>query len=102
MKLNEEIAKRESKIKELGDKIVTMNTEKLNVEEEVKKRVDENDKIHNKNYKVFNEKIASFDNVKKELMAKFDKQLSDYKATVQENSDRMQFIPMNSPRPIMI
>lgn len=90
-KLNEEIAKREVMNKELSDKIVAMNSEKLNVEEKVKKRVDENDKIHNKNYKAFNEKLANFDNAKKELIAKFDKQLSEYKATAQENSDRMQF-----------
>lgn len=68
LKLKEEIAKKEGNIKALNDKIVLLNSEKLNFEAEVKKRVDENDKIHNKNYKVFNEKIANFDASKKELI----------------------------------
>lgn len=91
LKLKEEIAKRENSIKELNDKIVFLNSEKLNFEAEVKKRVDENDKIHNKNYKVFNEKIANFDASKKELIDKLDKQLNEYKATAKENSERIQF-----------
>ena len=91
LKLNEEIARKEVNTKELSDKIVALNNEKLNFDAEVKKRVDENDKIHNKNYKVFNEKIANFDASKKELIDKLDKQLAEYKATAQENNDRMQF-----------
>lgn len=91
LKLKEEIAKKESNIKELSDKITSLNNEKLNFEAEVKKRVDENDKIHNKNYKAFNEKIANFDASKKELAEKFEKQLNEYKATVKENNERVQF-----------
>ena len=91
LKLKEEIAKKESSIKELNDKIAFLNSEKLNFEAEVKKRVDENDKIHNKNYKVFNEKIANFDASKKELVEKLDKQLNEYKATAKENNERIQF-----------
>ena len=91
LKLKEEIAKKENAIKELNDKIVLLNSEKINFEAEVKKRVDENDKIHNKNYKVFNEKIANFDNAKKELIEKLEKQMNEYKASSNENSDRTQF-----------
>ena len=80
LKLKEEIAKKESNIKELSDKIASLNNEKLNFEAEVKKRVDENDKVHNKNYKAFNEKIANFDASKKEFADKFEKQLNEYQS----------------------
>ena len=91
LKLKEEIAKKESSIKELNDKIALLNNEKANFDIEVKKRVDENDKIHNKNYKVFNEKIANFDASKKELIEKLEKQMNEYKSASTENSERVQF-----------
>ena len=56
MKQNEELAKKEVSIKELQAKITALQNEKINIEAEVKQKVDENDKIHNRNYKAFNEK----------------------------------------------
>ena len=91
VKLNEEIAKKESQIKDLGLKITAMQNEKQNFDVEVKKKIDENDKIHNKNYKIFNEKIASFDSSKREMLEKLDKQLGEYKEAAKENYDKMQF-----------
>lgn len=91
VKLNEEIAKKESQIKDLGLKITAMQNEKQNFDIEVKKKIDENDKIHNKNYKIFNEKIASFDSSKREMLEKLDKQLGEYKEASKENYDKMQF-----------
>jgi len=91
VKLNEEIAKKESQIKDLGLKITALNNDKQNFDAEVKKKIDENDKIHNKNYKIFNEKIASFDSSKREMLEKLDKQLGEYKDAAKENYDKMQF-----------
>ncbi len=91
LKQNEALAKKDVIIKDLNTTIASLKNEKQNVEAEVKKRVDENDKVHNKNYKIFNEKIAHFEASKKELIANLDKQLSEYKATAKENYDRMQF-----------
>lgn len=72
-----------------------MQSEKQNFDAEVKKRVDENDKVHNKNYKIFNEKIASFESSKREMLEKLDKQLSEYKQASKENMTRYNFIPTN-------
>lgn len=91
VKLNEEIAKKESQIKDLGLKITAMQNEKQNFDVEVKKKIDENDKVHNKNYKIFNEKIATFDSSKREMLEKLDKQLGEYKDAAKENYDKMQF-----------
>jgi len=91
VKQNEELAKKEVNIKDLHAKITSLQNEKLNIEAEVKQKVDENDKIHNKNYKLFNEKIAKFDSSKQELIAKLDKQLDEYKAAAEENHRKMQF-----------
>ena len=85
------MAKKEVNIKDLQAKIISLQNEKLNIEAEVKQKVDENDKIHNKNYKLFNEKIAKFDSSKQELVAKLDKQLDEYKAASEENHRKMQF-----------
>ncbi|WP_041961774.1 hypothetical protein [Sulfurospirillum cavolei] len=91
LKHKEELAKKEIVIQELNDKIAKLNNDKLNVEAEVKRRVDENDKVHNKNYKIFNEKIASFEASKKALTENLDKQLAEYKASAKETYDRVQF-----------
>ena len=91
VKQNEELAKKEVSIKELQAKITALQNEKINIEAEVKQKVDENDKIHNRNYKAFNEKIAKFDQSKQELIAKLDKQLDEYKAAAEENHRKMQF-----------
>ena len=88
--LKEEIAKRENTIKDLNTTIISLNKEKANFEIEVKKRIDENNQGHNKNYKIFNEKIANFDASQKELVAKLDKQMKEYKATLNENNERIQ------------
>ena len=91
MKQNEEVVKKEAQIKELENKIIALQNDKINVEAEIKKRVDENDRIHNKNYKVFNEKIATFELAKQEMLAKLDKQLNEYKAASEENHKKMQY-----------
>jgi hypothetical protein len=91
LKQKEELAKKEIAIQELNDKITKLNNDKITIEAEVKRRVDENDKVHNKNYKIFNEKIASFEASKKNLIDNLDKQLNEYKATAKETYDRMQF-----------
>ena len=91
VKLNEDVAKKESQIKDLELKITAMQSEKQNFDIEVKRKIDENDKIHNKNYKIFNEKIASFDSSKREMLEKLDKQLGEYKDASKENYDKMQF-----------
>jgi len=91
LKQNESLAQKEVKIKDLENKIATLLKEKLDIEAVVKQKVDENDKIHNKNYKIFNEKIAKFDASKQELIAKLDKQLDEYKAASEENHKKMQF-----------
>ena len=91
LKLKEDLAKKDVTIKELGDKIIALNNAKIDVEAEIKRKVDENDRVHNKNYKIFNEKIATFEVSKKELVDKLDKQLNEYKATVKENNERIQF-----------
>lgn len=88
---NEEIVKKESGIKDLENKIIALKNEKQNFDAEVKKKIDENDKIHNKNYKIFNEKIAAFDSSKREMLEKLDKQLGEYKDAAKENYDKMQF-----------
>ena len=91
LKQNEEVVKKEAQIKELENKIIALQNDKINVEAEIKKRVDENDRIHNKNYKVFNEKIATFELAKQEMLAKLDKQLNEYKAASEENHKKMQY-----------
>ncbi|MBV5278234.1 MAG: hypothetical protein J0647_04240, partial [Campylobacteraceae bacterium] len=91
LKLNEELAKKEANIKDLGDKITTLKNEKLNFDVEVKKTIDQNDKVHNKNYKIFNEKIATFESSKREMLEKLDRQLGEYKDAAKENYDKMQY-----------
>ncbi|KIM09055.1 MAG: hypothetical protein KU29_02250 [Sulfurovum sp. FS06-10] len=91
LKQNETLVQKEVKIKDLESKIVGLEKEKIDIEAAVKQRVDENDKIHNKNYRIFNEKIAKFDASKQELIAKLDKQLDEYKAASEENHKKMQF-----------
>lgn len=91
VKQNEELVKKEVSIKDLQTKITSLQNEKINIEAEIKQKVDENDKIHNRNYKAFNEKIAKFDQSKQELIAKLDKQLDEYKATAEDNHKKMQF-----------
>jgi len=91
LKQNETLVQKEVKIKDLEAKITSLEKEKIDIEAVVKQKVDENDKIHNKNYKIFNEKIAKFDASKQELIAKLDKQLDEYKATYEENHKKMQF-----------
>lgn len=91
LKLNEELAKKEANIKGLGDKIIALNNEKQNFDSEVKKKIDENDKIHNKNYKIFNEKIASFETSKRESLERLDQQLNQYKETAKDTYDKIQY-----------
>lgn len=91
LKQNEELIKKEANVKELEAKIAALRNEKLDIEAEIKKKVDENDRIHNKNYKVFNEKIATFELAKQEMLAKLDKQLNEYKAAAEENHKKMQY-----------
>ena len=89
--LNETIAKKEGAIQDLTQKITTLQSEKLNFDAEVKKKIEENDRIHNKNYKLFNEKIAGFESSKREMLDKLDKQLIEYKNGAKESYDKMQF-----------
>lgn len=89
-KLNEALAQKDTVIKDLNITIATLQSEKQNFDKEVKKRLDENDQVHNKNYKIFNEKIAHFEVTKKELVEKLDKQLNDYKATAKESYENLQ------------
>jgi hypothetical protein len=91
LKQNETLAQKELKMKELESKIAQLTQEKIDIESVVKQKVEENDIIHNKNYKIFNEKIAKFDASKQELIAKLDKQLDEYKAAAEENHKKMQF-----------
>jgi len=91
LKQNETLAQKEVKIKDLENKIASLVKEKIDIEAVIKQKVDENDKVHNKNYKIFNEKIAKFDASKQELIAKLDKQLDEYKAASEENHKKMQF-----------
>jgi len=91
LKQNETLAQKELKMKELEGKIAQLTQEKIDIEAVVKQKVEENDIIHNKNYKIFNEKIAKFDASKQELIAKLDKQLDEYKAAAEENHKKMQF-----------
>lgn len=89
--LNETLAKKEAFVQDLTQKITSLQNEKLNFDAEVKKKIEENDRIHNKNYKLFNEKIAGFEASKREMLDKLDKQLSEYKNGAKENYDKMQF-----------
>jgi len=90
-KYTETLTQKDTVIKDLNTTIAKLKSEKQNFDKEVKKRIDENDQVHNKNYKIFNEKIAHFEDAKKELITNLDKQLSDYKATAKEGYDRLQF-----------
>ncbi|MDD3342672.1 MAG: hypothetical protein PHR87_03765 [Sulfurospirillaceae bacterium] len=91
LSLNETVAKKEANIKDLSQQIAILESQKLNFDAEVKKKIEENDRIHNKNYKIFNEKIAGFEASKREMISKLDKQLSEYKNATKENYDKMQF-----------
>lgn len=91
IKQNEELLKKESAIKGLENTIVELKNQKINIEAEVKRRVDENDRIHNKNYKAFNEKIASFEQAKQEMLLKLDKQINEYKLASEETYKKMQY-----------
>ncbi len=81
---------KEGKIKALESKVATLEAQTQNFEAEVQKRLEESNKTHNKNYRIFNEKIAHFDRYKQELLLQLDKQLNEYKTTAQENYDRMK------------
>ena len=91
LKQNEELAKKEGLLKEFELKISALIADKINTEAEIKRKVDENDRIHNKNYKAFNEKIANFEVAKQDMLSKLDKQLNEYKAASEENYKKMQF-----------
>lgn len=84
-KEQESLKQKEKKIQELEATIITLQTHKTDIEAEIKRKIDENDKIHNKNYKIFNEKIASLEKSKQDLLQAVDKQLSDYKLASEEN-----------------
>jgi hypothetical protein len=84
-KEQESLKQKEKKIQELEATISTLQNHKIDIEAEIKRKIDENDKVHNKNYKIFNEKIATFEKSKQELLQAIDKQLSDYKLASEEN-----------------
>ncbi|MCD8477500.1 MAG: hypothetical protein LRY68_06015 [Sulfurospirillum sp.] len=81
---------KEAEAKALNEEISKLQMLTKNIDQEVQKRVDEINKTHNKNYRIFNEKIANFDRYKQELLEQLDQQLSEYKATAKENYDRME------------
>lgn len=81
---------KEAEAKALNEEISKLQILTKNIDQEVQKRVDEINKTHNKNYRIFNEKIANFDRYKQELLEQLDQQLSEYKATAKENYDRME------------
>ncbi|AFL68582.1 hypothetical protein [Sulfurospirillum barnesii] len=89
-KAKEEAAQKEQKLQELTQTITKLQAITQDIDKEVEKRVDEISQTHNKNYRIFNEKMAHFERYKQELLQQLDGQLNEYKATAKENFERIE------------
>ncbi|MDD3323916.1 MAG: hypothetical protein PHN38_02170 [Sulfurospirillaceae bacterium] len=89
-KMKNEIVQKESQINELNTQMENLKGEKLNFDVELKKNLDINNEKHNKNYRAFNEKIASLESEKRDILQQFNTKINEYKNLSEKNFTQAQ------------